>query len=183
MFGQVCFLVFSPFLFQLSFVSGDCVLKEDCQFHDWMSWQPCTGHCGNQKQLRQREFCCPENTNPKTKERCLSACSLSADGNAFDEYKPCWLCYNGLLLPNNICRCNDGYTGSCCQGLSVYYSTLHETYLLYMYFFFYNTMLKCIIKYNAWFRKSFNKCCFMFPPPFFYLTSHCWPTLLPGIMI
>lgn len=183
MFGQVCFLVFSPFLFQLSSVSGDCVLKEDCQFHDWMSWQPCTGQCGNQKQLRQREFCCPENTNPKTKERCLSACSLSADGNAFDEYKPCWLCYNGSLLPNNICRCNDGYTGSCCQGLSVYYSTLHETYLLYMYFFFYNTMLKCIIKYNAWFRKSFNKCCFMFPPPFFNLTSHCWPTLLPGIMI
>lgn len=130
MFGYIWFTVFSQLLFYFNNVFGGCDTEKDCVFHSWMPWEPCIGQCGNQKQLRQREFCCPRYVASKTPENCLSACLLSVDGNGFDEYKPCCLCYNGSLLPNNTCKCNDGYTGSCCQGLSVYHSTSHETYVL-----------------------------------------------------
>lgn len=94
MFGYIWFTVFSQLLFYFNNVFGGCDTEKDCVFHSWMPWEPCIGQCGNQKQLRQREFCCPRYVASKTPENCLSACLLPVDGNGFDEYKPCCLCYN-----------------------------------------------------------------------------------------
>lgn len=100
----------------LDYVYCSCNIDEDCIFHEWLPWHTCTGHCGNQTRLRQREFCCPNRVRGQTKNKCLEACSLPVHGNEFDEYIPCHLCHHGTLLFNNSCVCHHKYKGPCCDG-------------------------------------------------------------------
>ena len=63
---RVAFFLFTfSFFCKFNVISGDCLTDKDCVFHDWMSWQDCSGQCGNQMQIRQREFCCPEHVQNK----------------------------------------------------------------------------------------------------------------------
>lgn len=126
MFGHICLIAISSFILYLNSVTGDCNVTEDCAFHSWLPWQACIGDCGNQTQLRQREFCCPHSVSPKTIDTCFGACSLPVVGNELNEYKPCHFCYNGTLSTNNSCRCDYGYKGPCCKGLSFMFWIIYE---------------------------------------------------------
>ncbi|XP_078338824.1 uncharacterized protein LOC111134166 isoform X4 [Crassostrea virginica] len=114
---RVAFFLFTfSFFCKFNVISGDCLTDKDCVFHDWMSWQDCSGQCGNQMQIRQREFCCPEHVQNKNRVNCLGACSIAlSESSKFDESRPCRVCDEGhLVAASNTCVCNHGYRGPCC---------------------------------------------------------------------
>ena len=116
---RVAFFLFTfSFFCKFNDISGDCVTDKDCVFHDWMSWQDCSGQCGNQTQIRQRVFCCPRKVQEKNRENCLRACNMAlSQSNKFDESRPCRVCDEGhLVAASNTCVCNHGYRGPCCGG-------------------------------------------------------------------
>ena len=116
---RVAFFLFTfSFFCKFNAISGDCLTDKDCVFHDWMSWQDCSGQCGNQMQIRQREFCCPEHVQNKNRVNCLGACSIAlSESSKFDESRPCRVCDEGhLVAASNTCVCNHGYRGPCCGG-------------------------------------------------------------------
>ena len=103
----------------------------NCTIRMWMPWQSCTGTCGSQIQIRQRQLCCPEAVLEKTELNCLQACQMDISTTKLNESRPCVLCKNGSLSSFNSCHCDAKSKGLCCEGifkmisLSLFLSLLH----------------------------------------------------------
>ena len=108
------------FILKLNSTCGDCLTEKDCVFHSWLPWQDCSGQCGNQTQIRQRELRCPAHVVVKNEVNCLAACSLPVNNDTqLTEIRPCRVCDKGsLLVGRNTCVCNHGYRGPCCSSRS-----------------------------------------------------------------
>ena len=114
-----------------STLSMDCEKNENCTIRMWMPWQSCSGTCGSQIQIRQRQLCCPEAVLEKTELNCLQACQMDISTTKLNESRPCVLCKNGSLSSFNSCHCDAKSKGLCCEGifkmisLSLFLSLLH----------------------------------------------------------
>ena len=79
----------------------------DCELSEWTSWSSCTTPCGasgTQSSSRHRVLT----------EKCGGTCSSS-----LSRTRSCLQtsCFNGGSVQNGACRCRDGFTGNCCQGI------------------------------------------------------------------
>ena len=98
-----------------------CGAGEECIYKDWMPWQPCTGSCGQETQIRQRVFCCPGSLmNISVALRTLDLCTKTCKTpkHYLTEGKHCHRCsnngfYNGTA---KACVCRKRNKGQCCQG-------------------------------------------------------------------
>ena len=100
-----------------STLSMDCEKNENCAIHMWMAWQSCSGTCGSQTQIRQRQLCCPKAVLEKTVLNCLQACQMDISTTKLNESRPCVLCKNWSLSSLNSCHCDAKSKGLCCEGI------------------------------------------------------------------
>lgn len=98
-----------------------CGAGEECIYKDWMPWQPCTGSCGQETQIRQRVFCCPGSLmNISVALRTLDLCTKTCKTpkHYLTEGKHCHRCSNNGFYNRTAkaCVCRKRNKGQCCQG-------------------------------------------------------------------
>ena len=98
-----------------------CGPGEECIYKDWMPWQPCTGSCGQETQIRQRVFCCPGSLmNISVALRTLDLCTKTCKTpkHYLTEGKHCHRCSNNGFYNRTAkaCVCRKRNKGQCCQG-------------------------------------------------------------------
>nr|XP_022342981.1 uncharacterized protein LOC111136428 [Crassostrea virginica] len=85
-----------------------------------MPWQPCTGSCGQETQIRQRVFCCPGSLmNISVALRTLDLCTKTCKTpkHYLTEGKHCHRCSNNGFYNRTAkaCVCRKTNKGQCCQ--------------------------------------------------------------------
>lgn len=117
----LCVLVFAVSSKLLFGSETQCGIGEECIYKQWMSWQPCTGRCGHEAQIRQRVFCCPGSLmNISAALRTLGLCTSACKAPKYylTEGRHCRKCINNGVLNDTArtCSCPKTYKGLCCQG-------------------------------------------------------------------